>query len=108
MDRHNAFLRRLYGSSFGVFVVAAWMHRLKRTVKIYPVDAAPFGEDPNKYVDKGDLLVTDEKGKFYFLVPPGVYYITIEEKMLDGSYREVLRTKDMELKKGVVKEDFLV
>ena len=63
MDRHNAFLRRLYGSSFGVFVVAAWMHRLKRTVKIYPIDAAPFGEDPNKYVDKGDLLVTDEKGE---------------------------------------------
>jgi hypothetical protein len=52
--------------------------------------------------------VSDEAGHFYFLVPPGKYYITIEEKIADGTYKEVLRTKEMELTKGVMKEDFLI
>lgn len=52
--------------------------------------------------------VTDETGKFYFLIPPGTYFITIEEKLPDGTYHEVLRTKDLMLTKGVVKEDFLI
>jgi hypothetical protein len=53
-------------------------------------------------------VVTDELGRFYFLVPPGSYYVTIEAKQLDGSYVEVLKTEPMELKRGVVKQDFLV
>ncbi|KKU79355.1 MAG: Alpha amylase catalytic region [Parcubacteria group bacterium GW2011_GWA2_47_7] len=53
-------------------------------------------------------LVADEHGKFYFLVPPGTYYVTIEEKLPDGTYQEVLHTKEMTLKKGVVEGDFLV
>jgi hypothetical protein len=53
-------------------------------------------------------VVADEFGRFYFLVPPGTYYITIEEKQLDGTYKEVMRTLPRELKGGVVKEDFLV
>jgi hypothetical protein len=53
-------------------------------------------------------VVTDELGRFYFLVPPGQYYVTIEAKQLDGSYKEVLKTEPMELKRGVVKQDFLV
>jgi hypothetical protein len=53
-------------------------------------------------------VVADEFGRFYFLVPPGTYYITIDEKQGDGSYKEVLRTEPRELKGGVVKEDFLV
>lgn len=52
--------------------------------------------------------VADQSGRFYFLVPPGNYYITVEEKLPDGTYHEVLRTADMDLKKGVVKEDFLI
>ncbi len=46
--------------------------------------------------------VADATGRFYFLIPPGNYYVTIEEKLPDGTYHEVLRTKDLELKKGVV------
>lgn len=52
--------------------------------------------------------VSDETGRFYFLVPPGKYFMTVEAKQLDGSYKEVLRTEERELKGGVVKEDFLV
>ncbi len=52
--------------------------------------------------------VADETGKFYLLVPPGTYYLTVEEKLPDGSYHQVLKTPDLELKKGVIKEDLLV
>ena len=52
--------------------------------------------------------VADETGRFYFLVPPGKYFLTVEAKQLDGSYKEVLRTEERELKGGVIKEDFLV
>lgn len=52
--------------------------------------------------------VADESGRYYFLVPPGKYFLTVEEKLPDGSYKEVLRTEEMELEGGVVKEDLLV
>ena len=52
--------------------------------------------------------VADVSGKFYFLVPPGTYYLTIEEKLPDGTYHEILRTPPRVMKQGVIKEDFLV
>lgn len=52
--------------------------------------------------------VADEFGRFYFLVSPGTYYITVEQKQPDGSYVEVSRTGDLNLKRGVVKGDLLV
>lgn len=53
-------------------------------------------------------VVADEMGRLYFLVPPGKYYFTVEEKLSDGTYKEVLRTGEKDLKKGVVTEDLLV
>ncbi len=52
--------------------------------------------------------VSDIAGRYFFLIPPGTYYLTVEEKLPDGSYKEVLHTPDMELKGGVVKQDLLV
>jgi len=52
--------------------------------------------------------VADEFGRFYFLVSPGIYYVTIDQKQPDGSYVEVFRTGDLHLKRGVVGEDLLV
>ena len=52
--------------------------------------------------------VADEHGRFYFLVPPGNYFITVEEKLPDGTYKEVLRTEPRDLPGGVLKEDILV
>jgi hypothetical protein len=53
-------------------------------------------------------VVADEHGRFYLLVSPGNYYVTVEEKLPDGTYHEVLRTKEMHLKKGVLDENLLV
>ena len=51
--------------------------------------------------------VADEHGRFYVLVPPGKYYMTVEAKQADGTYKEIKRTEPMELKKGVLDQDFL-
>jgi hypothetical protein len=52
--------------------------------------------------------VSDETGRYYFLVPPGKYFLTVEEKLLDGTYKEVMRTPEMDLKGGVVKQDLFI
>ncbi len=51
---------------------------------------------------------TDQLGRVYLLVRPGNYYLTIEEKMPDGSYQKVYQSPEFELKKGVLAQDILV
>jgi hypothetical protein len=53
-------------------------------------------------------VVTDQFGRFYALVRPGTYYYTVDEKMADGSYREIFRSGDIELKKGVFTQDIVL
>ncbi len=96
-------------ASFQIFWKAT--HTVTRVINKATGNAIPFAlikiwlPGLNMVVKK---TVADETGRFYFLVPPGTYFITIEEKLPDGTYHEVLRTKERELKSGVVKEDFLV
>ncbi len=51
---------------------------------------------------------TDALGRFYILVRPGVYYLTVEEKQLDGSYKKVYQSENLNLPKGVLDNDFIV
>ena len=53
-------------------------------------------------------IVADEMGRFYALISPGRYTVTVEEKLPDGSYKEVLRSEGIELKRGVIMEDLLI
>ncbi|HYC83214.1 MAG TPA: carboxypeptidase regulatory-like domain-containing protein [Candidatus Paceibacterota bacterium] len=53
-------------------------------------------------------VVADQFGRFYALVSPGTYYVTVEEKQSDGSYRLVYRSAPLELEKGVVSNDIVV
>ncbi|MFA5290758.1 MAG: hypothetical protein WC385_00365 [Candidatus Paceibacterota bacterium] len=46
--------------------------------------------------------VADKLGRFYLLVRPGVYYYTVEEKQLDGSYLKVSQSQPISLPKGVL------
>lgn len=52
--------------------------------------------------------VADKLGRFYLLVRPGVYYYTIEEKQLDGTYLKVFQSSPVNLPKGVLTEDIYV
>jgi hypothetical protein len=53
-------------------------------------------------------VVADEFGKFYVLVPPGSYTITVEEKKPDATYTKVLETGVLELRKGVLQDDLVL
>ena len=53
-------------------------------------------------------VVADEFGRFYMLVSPGDYYITIDAKQADGSYRRVHRSEELNLPKGVLSGDIII
>lgn len=53
-------------------------------------------------------VVADHLGRFYFLVGPGKYYVTIDEKLPDGSYKRIHETPHMFLEVGTLREDILV
>ena len=52
-------------------------------------------------------VVADEMGRFFILTPPGEYYITVDEKQPDESYKQVYRSQPKKLEKGVLDEDIL-
>ena len=53
--------------------------------------------------------VADKYGKYYCLVPPGRYYVTIEKKNNDGSYSLAYTSPVIDVsKKGIIKEKFKV
>ncbi|HBM45702.1 TPA: hypothetical protein DDZ75_01900 [Patescibacteria group bacterium] len=53
-------------------------------------------------------VVSDHLGRFYFLVGPGKYYVTVDEKQIDGTYKTIHKTEPMELKNGVLSGDILI
>lgn len=53
-------------------------------------------------------VTTDALGRLYALVRPGTYYLTVEEKLADGTYQKVKQTEPMLLSKGVLDQDLLV
>lgn len=107
----NMFVVAVYVGIAGFQIFWRATHKVTRVINKTTGNAIPFAlikvwlPGLNKVVRK---TVADETGKFYFLVQPGTYYITVEEKLPDGTYHEVLRTVEQELKSGVVKGDFMV
>ena len=53
-------------------------------------------------------VVADKLGRFYLLVRPGVYYYTVEEKQLDGSYLKVYQSAPINFGDGVLTSDISV
>ncbi|MBI2120517.1 MAG: Ig-like domain-containing protein [Parcubacteria group bacterium] len=53
-------------------------------------------------------VVTDQFGRFYLLVAPGTYDITIQAKQPDGSYATVSRQTNVYLKKGTLTKDVVL
>ena len=46
--------------------------------------------------------VTDAEGRYFCLVTPGTYYMTIEKKNSDGTYTLISNTPTMTLKSGYI------
>ncbi len=53
-------------------------------------------------------VVTDKMGRFYFLVGLGKYYLTIDEKQADGSYKTIHKSGILDLKKGIIGKDIVI
>lgn len=53
-------------------------------------------------------VAVDELGRFFVLLRPGLYYLTVEEKRSDGSYQQIYKSDPMELRRGVLLNDILV
>ncbi len=64
-----------------------------------------FTPDINKQVKS---VVTDKMGRFYFLIGVGKYYLTVDEKQSDGSYKNIYTSPVIDLKKGVISEDLVI
>ncbi|HEY4476432.1 MAG TPA: hypothetical protein VJB69_00360 [Candidatus Paceibacterota bacterium] len=53
-------------------------------------------------------VVADMMGRFFLLTPPGRYYITVDEKLPDETYKRIYQSPPRELKNGVLTEDLIV
>ncbi len=52
-------------------------------------------------------VVADQLGRFFLLTPPGEYYLTVEEKQDDGTYKKVLETPPLLLSRGVLDKNLV-
>ncbi len=52
--------------------------------------------------------VTDKIGKFFCLVQKGEYYVTIENKESDGTYKKVFQSEKIKIKDGIIDNAFEV
>ena len=53
-------------------------------------------------------VATDALGRFFLLIPPGDYYLTVEEKLADGTYQKIHQTPTLHLTRGLVTKDLTV
>ncbi len=53
-------------------------------------------------------VVADTYGRFFLLTPPGRYYITVEEKLPDETYKKIYQSPPIDLKNGVLTNDLVV
>ncbi|MBI2097472.1 MAG: carboxypeptidase regulatory-like domain-containing protein [Candidatus Vogelbacteria bacterium] len=53
-------------------------------------------------------VVADMFGRFFLLTPPGEYYLTVEEKLPDETYKKIYQSPPLKLAKGVLTKDLNV
>lgn len=53
-------------------------------------------------------IVADALGRFFLLTPPGRYYVTVEEKLPDETYKRVYQSPPIDLKNGILPGDLIV
>ena len=106
----NIVMSIVYGGILAFQLV--WKNRHKIT-QVRTKDGKPFPFALIKLYLSGTTtmvkkVVADDHGRFYFLVPPGTYTLTVEEKQPDATYRKILETGALELRKGVLRDDLVL
>ncbi|HEY4514721.1 MAG TPA: hypothetical protein VJJ22_01015 [Candidatus Paceibacterota bacterium] len=103
----------LLGIYVVVFIFQTYWHSIWKAITVKDTDNEPYSfaivrvflSNLNQEVKR---VVTDGFGRFYLLVSPGTYYITVDAKVGDGSYRRVYRSSSMHLSKGVLSGDIII
>ena len=81
------------------------------TVKRLTGEPVPFAiirafvPDVNQEVK---AVVADALGRFFLLTPPGRYYVTVDEKLPDETYKRIYQSPPADLKNGVLTNDLVV
>lgn len=52
--------------------------------------------------------VLDKNGRYYALLPNGSYYISIDKKNMDGTYKKVYQSDPFEVKTGIIDKKYAV
>ncbi len=81
---------------------------VKRAITGLPVPFAVIRAFIPSVNQEVKTVVADAMGRFFLLTPPGEYYITVEEKLPDESYKKIYQSEPMKLDKGVLPKDLLV
>jgi hypothetical protein len=112
---HPTRLNGLLLSIYGIVIIfqTLWKRKHKVTNLISKItrQPIPFAIVSVTVPGVGVLMkkvVTDQLGRFYLLVPPGIYDIAVQEKQIDGSYAPVYKRINANLKKGVLDGDIIV
>ena len=105
----------LFITLYGVVWLLDRYWRVKRKPKVVrrraTLDPLPFALI-KVWLPDGDQLIksvaADRLGRFWLLVRPGLYRLTVEEKRPDGSYQKVWTSPVTDWPKGVLTEDVYV
>lgn len=92
-----------------IFIVSRYTHRRHHAVSIIderigePVSFAIVRVFLAKINKEVKHVVADASGRFYLLVSPGDYYITVQSRSMDGSYQTIFTSETMHLPKGILR-----
>lgn len=53
-------------------------------------------------------VVTDELGRFYQLLRPGDYYLTVEERQEGDTYKKIHQSETLHLSSGIIQSDIVI
>lgn len=87
LPKHSGFVLKKDGTPFSFGVMRIYSNALQREIK---------------------KVVLDNLGNYYCLIANGEYYVTFEERQADGTYRLVHRTQPMTIRKGAIKNKFII
>lgn len=107
----NVLIVSLYLLIFTWKTLYHYQHKVLRITDLTSGDPLAFALIRVYLADVGLLIknvVADKAGRFYVLVRPGKYYLTVDIKKDDGTYLQVYRSEVQNLPNGVLTKDLKI
>jgi hypothetical protein len=97
-DKHDKFVKRLFGSRGAVFRVAEWLNTGGYTIKIPPIVAAQAHENPADFFDEGDLFRQRKGGEWERVEVKGSGYDFTDKN--SWPYRQMIVSNKAAVERG--------